>query len=191
MVRPEFTLMSPPCPVFFAGFETTTTRLQQAGWQLAAEQDIHDGTVQLLMRHADCGLYLVAESQRYDFFGAVRNMRYDRPGLPRFTVRQVARAIETCLAQGLDFARFEPIDAAPQRVEVTRQRIEDFALFAAPLVRTEEIIVEPQSVTECLDLIRRLQAPELAEIRKRNAALDFAEARNQTKFHAQILSLAA
>lgn len=91
------------------------------------------------------------------------------------------------LANSFDF---KPIDARPQFVNTEYKNIEDYGIFATPLVRTEEILIEPSSVAECLDLIRRLQAPDLADIRQRNRAANDAPIARQT-FHAQILSLAA
>jgi hypothetical protein len=103
-----------------------------------------------------------------------------------FVISRVSADIE--VLAGLNFDKFVPIDAQPQVVPLTQQahRLSAMDIFASPLVRTEEIIVEPQSVAECLEHIRRLQAPELAEIRKRNREDGAVQ---QRKFHAQILSI--
>ena len=177
----RYVLQSEPYPVRFAGFESTTTRLQAAGWQLAVHEDFHRARVELVGQLADAGLYLYADADDVEFFRGHHG--------PVFTVRRVSSRIVSRLL-GTDFSRFCAIDAMPQMVEVNEQDISQFSFFAAPLVRTEEIIVEPQSVAECLDLIKRLQAPELAEIRKRNMRRE-GEVQRQTTFHAQIISLAA
>jgi len=65
---------------------------------------------------------------------------------------------------------------------------EDLLLFATPKVRTEGICVEPDSVDECLQLIKRLQSPRLAEIRERDRQ---AEYRQEQNFMAQIIRVAA
>lgn len=187
MALPEFVIMSQPHEVRFAGFTSTTTQLQQAGWRLAAEQDIYRDSLRLLARHDNAGLYLVADQVGLNYFQFAQ-----RPERLVFHVSYVARALE-CLRVDFPFDAFKSIDAMPQVVPMNRQRIEDFEIFATPLVRTEEIIVEPQSVAECLELIRKMQAPELAQIRKRNQYREGerAPAVNQTNFHAQIISLAA
>lgn len=177
---------SEPMEVHFAGFRSTTQELQRAGWRLAANEDFVSGRVQLIARHEDAQLYLVADGVFHEY--SMRGRLGVREALPVFVVRQVARALE-CARVSLDFAPFRSIDAEPRWEGLRPRRIEDFALFGAPLVKTEEIIIEPQSVQECLDIIRRLQAPELAEIRKRNAQRE--RALEATKFHAQILTLAA
>jgi hypothetical protein len=178
-------VLSRPHRVFFAGFESTTTRLQQAGWRLAAEENAYQERLTLVMKHWDLGLYMLADTLRVDFYAARRR------GEPlAFHIRYVAEKLQAVRCTDVDFADFHAIDARPAfRLEEPKS-IEDYRIFAAPLVRTEEIIVEPQSVAHCLDIIRKLQAPDLAAIRKRNAAREN-EAVNQTKFHAQIMTLAA
>lgn len=186
MARSDIIFRSEPMEVHFAGFRSTTYELQNAGWRLAVHEDFHRCSVQLMARHEAAGLYLVADDVGFSYMQ--RGMLGVREELPVFVVRQVAKSLEAARVN-LDFSLFKPIDATPTVHRVTYQRIEDFALFGPPLVKTEEIIIEPQSVQECLDIIRKLQAPELAEIRKRNAQRE--RALEATKFHAQILTLAA
>ena len=177
--------MSAPAEVIFAGFRSDTRILQQAGWLLSMNQDVYGHRIQLAMHHPGAGLYMLADEAGYRFMDAAY-MRDSGPPL-RFVIRQCSSKI---VAQAMtNFDAFAPIDAMPQYVTSERKSIEDFKIFAPPLVRTEEIIIEPQSVAECLDLIRKMQSPELAEIRKRNAQRD--KPITQQNFHAQILSLAA
>lgn len=178
MALSEYQLLSRPHRVLFQGFESTTTALQQAGWRLAAEQDMYRMTIRLLMNFEPARLYLMSEANSLDFY----QYRGDMPLV--FRVRQATSHLQVMETGPFDF---RAIDATPQMVSVSRKNIEDFGIFAAPLVRTEEILVEPSSVAECLDLIRRLQSPALAEVRERNRGR---EAMNQQKFHAQILSVA-
>jgi len=180
-------LLSRPAEVHFAGFRSDTFTLQQNGWSLAMEQNILNGVMRLMLHHRDAELYMVAADVRHDFLRPMFSYG-ERPLV--FQIVTVARSLQSYRV-AMDFSKFSAIDATPtMRVEEPK-RIEDFAIFAAPLVRTEEIIVEPQSVAECLDLIKRLQAPNLAEIRERNRQRERLEPSNQTRFHAQILSLAA
>lgn len=179
-------VMSRPAEVHFAGFRSDTYTLQQAGWRLAMEQDVRSGMLRMLMHHRDVDLHMVAADIRHNFM----DMRLNREAHPVFKIIRVARVLES-VRLNLDFASFHVIDATPvMRIENPR-RIEDFTLFAAPLVRTEEIIIEPQSVAECLERIKALQAPNLAEIRERSRRRERLEPSNQTRFHAQILTLAA
>lgn len=177
--------------VLFAGFSSSTTQLQRAGWVLAADEDILHGRIRLLMRHEEAGLYLIADEIPYRYeVGFGRRMMYPRGDQdPVFIVRCVARAVNV-VNTNWDMSRFRQVDAEPHEANVSFKNIEDYALFGAPMTKTQEIIIEPQSVAECLELIKKMQAPDLAEIRRRNRASEAEIGRQQT-FHAQILSFAA
>ena len=53
------------------GFRSDTYRLQQAGWEMAAEQDVRYDRIRLLMRHRDLRLYAVSDSVEYRFRDSV------------------------------------------------------------------------------------------------------------------------
>ena len=187
MARSEPRLLSAPHRVLFCGFESSTPKLQQAGWQLSVNYSEYGHRMQLAMQNKEFGGYMIADSLEHDRF---------RPMDPgerlTFVVRRVNADVLIYRGDyGMSFAEFEPIDARPQYVTTERKSIKDFNIFASQLVRTEEIIVEPKDVAECLELIRKMQAPELQAIRERNATRDFMQPSNQTQFHAQIMSLAA
>lgn len=178
-------VLSAPHIVRFAGFECTTARLQNAGWQIAARERFEHGDVALVLRYPPADLHMLAEPVNVDFF------RYDHRDRPLvFDVRHCSSRISTVVTE--DFSEFRQIDAAPQMpAKMERKDISDFAIFASQLVRTEQIIVEPESVAECLAIIQKLQAPDLADIRKRNRNREANEPMMRQAFHAQILSLAA
>lgn len=171
--------------VRFAGFECTTSRLQNAGWQIAAREDFHRDEVSLLLNYPPADLHMLAAPARVDF------VRYDHRDTPLvFNVIHCSSRMSVVAHE--DASKFVQIDAAPQVAKSWEpKRIEDFGIFAAQLVRTEQIIVEPESVAECLAIIQKLQAPDLAEIRKRNRNREANEPMMRQAFHAQILSLAA
>lgn len=182
MARCEPRLLSAPHEVHFCGFRSTTALLQQAGWQLSVD---YGDRLTLAMHNKGFGGYMIAEPLEHDSYRIMEH--HERL---TFVVRRVNADI-LVYQSTMGFSAFEPIDARPQFVATERKSIKDFNIFASQLVRTEEIIIEPQSVAECLDLIRKMQAPELAAVRQRNATRDFTEATNQTRFHAQIMSLSA
>jgi hypothetical protein len=178
-------------PVIFAGFRSDTYALQQAGWRLAVEEDVYSGVVRMMMHHPGAELYLVARDWRMPRAHMDLHTRFMHDFMtdrPEFVVERVARSLESYRVN-LDFSKFLDIDATPQYVDTPIRSIRDFKLFANPLVRTEEIIVEPQSVAECLDLIRKLQSPDLERIRQANRARG--DAINRQNFHAQIITMAA
>jgi len=192
MLKVEYRVLSEPAEVWWAGFRSDTYRLQQEGWQIAAEEDVMRDSIRLLLKHRDMKLYALTAAEGYRF----RAQQYERQQLvfqvvmaaPHFQVQQVG---------SVDFAAFREIDAKPQVLHAPAIRsIEDFRIFATPLVRTEEIIVEPQTVSAMLEQIRKMQAPEQARIRAQQRlaegrkAYEEVDAVPQQRFHAQIISLA-
>ena len=97
-----------------------------------------------------------------------------------------------------DMTDWRAVDARPQFI-AERKSLEDFGIFATPLARTEEIIVEPDTVESLLAKIREMQAPALEAAHQRQKlrrTLDegvdpAAVPPVRQRFHAQILSIAA
>jgi hypothetical protein len=182
-------LLSQPHQVVWAGWETNTWQLQQNGWQLSAEQSFELGRARILMKHPEMRIYAMSDAMSYDFFR-------QRDGAPVvFVCRHFVT--EMVINDTFDLRMFGPIDARPQVVErhMLTEAEDRFKLFAPVLTRTEEIIVEPKTVQECLEHIRKLQAPELAAVRERNRTRDYRgstiDSAPRQIVHAQILSLAA
>lgn len=171
--------------VLWAGWRTTTTTLQQAGWQLSAEQQIDERSLRIAMRHADMKLYALSERIDMNYFAMSASDAYHRAMSP-IRIAYVSSGVTVCVHD--DLSHFAPIDAAPQLTNKTVRRIEDFNIFAAPMARTQEIIVDPQDVNFYLEKILELQRPTQAEIRHRNRE---GEVRQRQHFHAQILSFEA
>jgi hypothetical protein len=183
-------LLSQPCEVLWAGFRSNTYVLQQAGWELAVEQDFSGLRLRLLIRNRDMQLYAVSDASSFDFY---RNA-HEHLSRPVFHIVQASSTMQ--LAQIVGFApsfSFKQFDAAPQFSAMRYDNIEDLGIFAAPLVRTEELIVEPADVSALLEQIRRMQAPGQAEIRAKQRTREctdrIPDARPMTRFHAQIITL--
>ena len=196
MALSEMLLKSRPCKVIFAGWESTTSRLQSAGWQLAMEHSWHHDRVRLAMQYRDGGMQMIAEADYHMISMHVDAARHCyggdlRDGLPVFVVRHVANAIHVRVVD-MDSFSFSPIDARMQMRTMDREirPMDEFEIFATPLVKAQEIIVDPNSVAELMDQIKQLQAPELAMIRERQRRTERGEPIQQTRYHAQIISLA-
>lgn len=178
-------ILSQPCEVFFSGFRANTYGLQQAGWEVSAHQDFEYMRIRLALRHRDRQLYAVTDAVDYNFMDV-----HGRGGLPQFRVVQMSSKIEVVMHD--DFRGFRAVDTSPQYTTTERKSIEDFGIFATPLVRTEEIIVAPADVSELMEQIRRLQSPEQKAIRDREMSRSRGGQIPGTapvhKFHAQILS---
>lgn len=180
-------MLSRPFRIYWSGWEAESSRLQQMGWELSAEEMMEYRSLRIIMRHREQQLYCVSEPVDFDYF----DMSHDRP-IPPVQIQWMANKVTVNVHD--DFSAFKPIDAYPQIAQIERKSIEDFSIFATPLVRTEEIIVEPETVSECMEIIKRIQKPEQDAIREKRR---FAEAREgreieaapRQKFHAQILSI--
>lgn len=180
-----YRILSRPRDVHWAGWRTTTLDLQQAGWELSAEQDIERGSLRILMRHAPQKLYAITRPLGFDY---EMDFRFEAAGRGRgepLFVQYIASNLNVQIIE--PYFAFKPIDAMPQTQEIRApQSIEDFNIFAVPLARTNEIIVEPQEVEYFLGKILELQKPKQKEIRQRKYRED--EVRPEQVFHAQILS---
>lgn len=183
-------VLSRPHKVWWDGWETTTTRLQQGGWEISAEQEVYRNGIRLALRNQRCQMYGLTDVVSFDFYGG----RYGLDAPLEFRVAHMASRFSV-QTMG-DFSQFKPIDAMPQIVNTEIKSIDDLGIFATPLVRTEEIIVEPQTVEALLAQIKKIQAPEQAAIRARQRLRENREgmmidAIPRQRFHAQILSIAA
>jgi len=186
------TVISRPVKVLWAGWETDTVRLQQAGWQLSAEEQVAEETLRIAMRHNDLQLYGVTAPVNLNYFPGDfgRDLDYRYKTIPPLMVQYMSNKIVVNVMD--NFSNFSPIDAYPQVATIEAKNIEDFKIFATPLVRTEEIIVEPQTVDTLMKQILEMQAPNQMEIRDRNRKREYREGEEipRQNFHAQILSFA-
>lgn len=193
-------IVSYPHHVIWAGWETTTPRLQQAGWQIAAEQDFVRDGIRLVMRHEQ--MQCTAITNVVGFYQQAMNMSYGRPDVhydPRLTFYVVRMAQLGGLAIEVDphhSPDFSLVDAQMQMTRREIKNIEDMGIFAVPLVRTQELIVEESEVSAILAKLIEAQKPEQERIRDRKRLRESREglmldAEPQMKFHAQILSIAA
>lgn len=132
------------------------------------------------MKYAPSSLFMVSEEADHDF-RPMMAMDHNRR-LPEFVV---SYANSDFVSTAAFFDSFEAIDAYPRVTMTPLESIKDFNLFAPAFTKANRIIVEPQTVSALLDQIKKLQAPQLAEIRKRNHAND------RQLLHAQIVSIAA
>lgn len=182
--------------VYWAGWQSDTHRLQREGWQLSADQDIRMQAIRIAMKHE--GLRCVAVSQMLEDFryeGYARD--YSASEMPPLVIQFFACRLEVVQMPRLECMNFSAIDAAPQFLSKrTIHSYEDLKWFAAPLVETKELIVDPAKIGDILAQIAQAQVPEQEAIRKRAALRANREgmelsASPRREFHAQVLSIAA
>lgn len=173
-----------PVRVIFAGFESDTLTLGQAGWDLSLEQHMSMSTprpqLRLAMRHGskENALYAIThpvDVRHTDILGA----HHDGFKLKSFyeSIVFMVAHIQTGISfrtvmpehsrAGASFLRdsFMPFDPTPQKL--TEEEIKDFKFFKVAK-EPQELIVDPKQVHELLDMILKMQGPEQKEIRARD-----------------------
>jgi hypothetical protein len=159
-------ILSRPIGVVWAGWESNTFRLQQAGWELAVEYVPMDDTYRLMVHSHEGKLYGVSNAT-YLNKRMADAWNEDMPN--SFQMQGLAQSIQTIRMADISFKDFRQIDATPQMMDAEIQRVEDFNLFKTITTRAEEIIIEKadMSVIEHLQAIKDLQSNTQAEIRDR------------------------
>lgn len=185
MVFGEPRILSRPLRVHWAGWETTTFRLQKCGWKLSAYQDIRGSRIQMALRHDGLQIEGITNELSYEYERALDMRERDYVNSIVLTVQRMLGE-QVMLRTVGELPMWSPVDAEPRYTEEKIVRLEDFAHFAGPLIRTNEIIVPEESVPELLERILKMQQPgRMARIREELRG----EHRPQQKFHAQIISL--
>lgn len=157
--------VNPPCPVYFAGFKSTTYELGQRGWDISFEDSVdHRLSCRLLLYHAASNLKAFGECN--DF--SLADFRYS-PNHGRLPEFHIKNAFSNYCMQERNFAFHEWSETRPAFIDVPMKDIMSFPLFMSKQrTSTQEIIVEPQEVADILESIMRMQSPAQAEIRKKN-----------------------
>lgn len=195
-------LLNTPVKISFAGFESDTWQLQQAGWNIAAEQDVAYAGLRLALRNEHLHLYAVSQLISFEYMH-YRNGGYDLVEALRHLVVPIiymAPRIQ-CVEVVGNFSKFKPIDAEPMWANQNIRDLEDFNIFRT-LDKSKELIVEPQTVAEMLQQIKKYQEPKQKEIRenlrkkrlaerKFKSFLELQEVRPLQDVHAQIITIAA
>ena len=159
--------LSRPLGVHWAGWETTTYRLQQSGWDLAVEHQFDRDEYCLLMHHKEMSLYAYTEVMTIE--RVMHDPSYYPERMPVFHVRRIAKMLYSQWTDMyLNFSAFQQIDATPQISERKIQCVEDFNIFALARSKAEEVLVNRADMTviEHLEAIKALQEPRQHEIRQ-------------------------
>ncbi len=165
---PSHRILSRPIGVVWAGWESNTHRLQQGGWELAVEYDIHTDNYRLMIHSHHGALYGLSRATYLD----KRLAEAWNEDMPKaFHMQGLARSLEVIREESMPapYHSFQQIDATPQMVTRKIDRIEDFNIFKTITTRAEEIIIEKadMSVIEHLQAIKDLQSFDQEEIRNR------------------------
>lgn len=183
-------ILSSPIRLHWAGWETDTQRLQQAGWQLSANERVEYDEFELAFKHEQAGCYGYSQSvpfrylDMHDRTAALRSLSLDV---------QLTNRLHSQL-HNVDFSHFNPIDAKAQYTEQPILNIEDYNIFAPALVTTKELVFDESSVSDLMEVILDKQDParqkyyedQVRERRTKGGVIV-----PQRNFQAQIISLVA
>lgn len=191
----ERRILSKPVPVHWAGFESTTYKLQQAGWEFSAEQDPAMARCRLMMRHKVFRMHGCSNFVDTDFYGPQYGSHWNSM---HFSLQWMTSGDVMVHRIMDDFSNFKPVDMQPQILSNSEiENIEDMALFAGvSLVRTKEIVVDPTTVSDLMAQILKQQDPARKEYYEEQVKISFRSGqridgiRPRQNFHAQIVSLA-
>lgn len=166
--------MIPPIRVRFQGWESDTYTLQQAGWRVAMEKDIH----RMMIRFIFANEYLQLAGMSEEFY--LRDFMDD----PYRCVIHVSHIGRLGIVRQHDSPplteSWNEVDCTPRYSEWIERDIFETGLF--PAKRAEDVYVEKadMSVIELLEKIKQKQQPKQDEIRQRIAR---GEAKQQTVGH--------
>lgn len=184
----KYWIRSLPINLEWEGWRASTVDLQRAGWQLSAEQDLMSGSVRIAMKNERYKIYGVSQKIPYNYFEEYSLYKGANITIP---VQQMASRLHIEMME--TSFKFVPIDAEPQFMNRERKSIEDFAIFAPALIRTNEIIVPNETVDDLLQRILEIQDPMVKKYYKEESLKNFSgsniNAIPEQKFIAQIISI--
>jgi hypothetical protein len=167
---PRHPILSQPIRLHWAGWETTTLKLQQNGWDLSASEEPYDGSMAIAFRHESSRVRGMSRMEQFNYHQSWHDMEYARHiSLPcqigDFGVFQIP------LDMGQAPYSFAAIDARPQRFDSymgkpmpkgrNAEAFDEWCHFAKVGQRqARQIIVQDESIDELLDKIMKKQEPD-------------------------------
>jgi hypothetical protein len=165
MATSDYRILSRPMGIHWAGWRSDTLHLQRSGWQIAVDFEVYRYQYRLAMRHQLMSLYAVTDQHTIE---TIEHSHRDVSEMPIFNVIQCAPNLQSQIVHGIDFSRFQQIDATPQMVTQKIQRMEDLNIFSV-VGRTEQVLIDKadMSVIDHLEAIKALQSEKQRDIRDR------------------------
>lgn len=178
-------ILASPIKLHWAGWETTTLQLQQAGWELSAVQDPYRDSITFAIRHEQIGMRGITPPLEFS------HRVLDECGIPHHMPVRLQHMAGNIVVRAENWGNwdFQPIDATPQMSQATMTSLDDLCHFPKlPLVRTQAIVLPEKTVDALLaDILEKQQGAKMDYFRdlvRREGSLV-----PEHKFHAQIISL--
>jgi hypothetical protein len=171
-------MLSRPVKVLFAGWESDTYTLQRNGWQIAADEDMRDCTMQLALSHKGAGIQAITHKVDWQY---MRDFAAGQSAAHVIHVSTMHREIRMEMMGRVEM-NFNLIDAKPQLRKSEIVTLDDLCHFAKP----QQIILPEKTTAELLEEILAKQQPGIEE-----HYMSLARKGMNTRPAAQIISLAS
>ncbi len=149
-------ILGRPIKVHWAGWESTTARLQQAGWEVAAEQDAFRNTMRLAFNHPQHGAQGITEVTDHDYYRDQASHGPHMEHMPLELPMRVHMGREVRV-HSAGIPNLAAIDAYPSICHQGIHKLEDLAHFRPAAVRTNPYVLPEESVDELLSRILEMQ----------------------------------
>lgn len=161
--------MNQPVRLCWAGWETDTFKLQNAGWQISAEQDFHYNGIRIAINHPKADVQGITLIENFDYREVIdgNNLRHAiLPVMLRFEI--MGKTIHIKQMNSPD-VRFGPIDATPHLMtDYKIHSLEDLAHFQSVGYEKarHEVFLHEANINQILEMALQRQEPEQDRIRK-------------------------
>lgn len=153
-----------PVQLNWAGWETDTYKLGQAGWQISAEQDVEQNRIQIAINHPEAQVQGISTIEEFLFQDMVRkNVHFVLPVTLKFETMSREIRITTIPASNINF---QPIDFMPKIMERKIQSLNDFANFTVLEIPKNEVYLHEANIDQILKMALQRQVPEQERIRQ-------------------------
>jgi len=165
-------ILSQPIRVYFAGFESDTLRMQHVGWELSAQENIHDLTMQVAFRHKQMKIFALSDKIAFNYIEACDNHNYAKS--TSLHIRNIAENIyfavphafqeslstsgninTTTYYRGAQTPAYMPVNATPKYTDCS---LDEIAFFNREphnkiIVPEKQIVIPEQDIESLLDQI--------------------------------------
>jgi hypothetical protein len=174
-------LVNPRSEVRFDGWRSDTFTLGQRGWRISIQENIEYGRFEMMLEHQGTNLIMHAQSKIHpmrehqarsasQWYNEMHHGRDEFDGPPFDVIRVFAMNPNLKVFHEMPVF-FDWSETRPRSVEVDLQSYNpfEFPIFQRKgQPEAQELIVEPKDVLQLLEQIKQMQAPEQADIRRRN-----------------------
>ncbi len=161
-------LLSPEVAVHWNGWCSSTIKLQHAGWQLSMEQNVHNNTICMALRHDEANVRGVTYLEQFYYEEYVRmGHMMQAPLALTFTIARLSREpVFIDRSRGYKMSSFSPVDATSSLCNKVPVSLAECVLFRPVNINAKQIILNECDVGEIVELALTKQKPTADQFRK-------------------------